>query len=53
MSIHALLLEHFPTFSAVSCLFEVATRMSSSIYDFPGDKLLWVLKKHPLFPSSV
>ena len=44
MSIHAPLLEHFPTFSAVSCLFEVATRMSSSIYDFPADKLLWVLK---------
>ena len=44
MSIHALLLEHFPTFSALSCLFEIATRMSSSIYDFPGDKLLRVFK---------
>ena len=44
MSIHALLLEHFPTFSALSCLFEIATRTSSSIYDFPADKLLWVLK---------
>ena len=50
MSIHALLLEHFPTFSALSCLFEIATRMSSSIYDFPADKLLWVLKKTSTLP---
>ena len=34
----------FPDLFSGRCLFEIATRMSSSIYDFPADKLLWVLK---------